>query len=114
MKQSRRELDAISGTDAKKSSRFGNLGCALFSLPFFLAGVAVIYFLGVSPLLKVVRASNWQATPCVITSSKVASSSDGDTYAVEVRYAYTVNGQQYQGTRYSFFSGYTSGYSGKS
>jgi len=114
MKKSIRELDAISGTDRKKSSRFGNLGCALFSLPFFLGGVAVIYFLGVSPLLKVVRAANWHATPCVITSSKVASSSDGDTYAVEIRYAYTVNGQQHQGTRYSFFSGYTSGYSGKS
>jgi hypothetical protein len=36
MKKSSSETDAISGVKAKKS-RFGNLGCALFSLPFFLA-----------------------------------------------------------------------------
>jgi len=111
MKKSRSESDAISGTNEKKTSRFGNLGCALFSLPFLLGGAAAIYFLGLNPLLRVVRASSWDATPCVITSSRVVS--NDDTYSVEIRYSYSVNGKLYPGTRYSFFSGSTSGYSGK-
>jgi hypothetical protein len=42
MKRSRRETDAISEASSRRTSRFGNLGCALFSLPFFFAGVALI------------------------------------------------------------------------
>ena len=111
MKKSTPESDAISETNQKKAGRFGSLGCALFSLPFLVGGAAAIYFLGVNPLLRVIRASSWDATPCVITSSRVAS--HDDTYSVEIRYSYSVNGKSYQGTRYSFFSGSTSGYSGK-
>jgi hypothetical protein len=113
MKRSRRERDAISGAGAKKTGRFGNLGFLLFSLPFLLAGVALVYFLGLSPALKIIRASTWDATPCVVTSSRVASSSDGDTFAVEIRYSYQVGGKPYQGSRYGFFGGYSSGYSSK-
>lgn len=113
MKKSRRETDAISGVNTKKTGRFGNVGCLLFSLPFFLAGAALIYFLGLSPALKIMRASSWDATPCVVTSSKVASGSDGDTFAVEIHYTYTIDSKQYQGARYSFFTGYSSGYSSK-
>ncbi len=113
MKRSRRESDAISGASSHKTSRFGNLGCALFALPFFLAGAAIIYFLGLSPALRILRASSWNATPCVITASRVASSSDGDTFSVEIHYSYTVDDKQYQGTRYSFFGGSSSGYASK-
>ena len=111
MKKSTPESEAISENDQKKTSRFGNLGCALFSLPFLLGGAAVIYFLGLNPLLRVVRASGWEATPCVVTSSRIVS--HDDTYSVEIHYSYSVNGKSYAGTRYSFFSGSTSGYSGK-
>lgn len=113
MKRSRRETEAISGANAKKTGCRGNLGCALFSLPFFLGGAIAIYFLGLYPALKVFRASSWEPIPCVVTSSKVASSSDGDTFAVEIRYSYTIEGKQYQGTRYGFFGGYSSGHRSK-
>jgi len=112
MKKSSSETDAISGVKAKRP-RFGNLGCALFSLPFFLAGAAMIYFLGVSPAMRILRASSWDATSCVVTSSRVTSSSDGDTFAVEIHYSYSVGGKQFQGTRYSFFGGSSSGYASK-
>ena len=113
MKKSRREMDAISGAGAGRTGRFSNLGCLLFSLPFFLAGAALIYFLGLGPALKSIRAATWDATPCVVTSSRVASSSDGDTFAVEIHYTYAIDGKQYQGTRYGFFGGYSSGYASK-
>ncbi len=114
MKKSRRETDAISGANTEKPGRLhGNLGVVLFSLPFFLAGAAIIYFLGFSPALKILRASSWDATPCVVTSSRVASGSDGDTFAVEIHYSYTFGGKQHQGTRYSFFVGSSSGYASK-
>lgn len=113
MKQSRSEADAISGASSRKTSRFGNLGCALFSLPFLFAGAALIYFLGVTPLVRVLRASSWNATPCVVTSSRVASSSDGDTFSVEIHYSYSVEGRQYDGKRYGFFGGSSSGYASK-
>src|SRR5262245_61909176 len=97
MKKSTPESDAISDTYQKKGGRFGNLGCALFSLPFLLGGAVAIYFLGVNPLLRVMRASSWDATPCVVTSSRVVS--HDDTYSVEIRYSYSVNGKSYQCTR---------------
>jgi hypothetical protein len=113
MKKSRRETDAISEEGTRKTGRFGNIGFLLFSSPFLLAGAALIYFLGLGPALKIIRASTWDATPCVVISSRVASSSDGDTFAVEIHYTYTVDGKQYQGTRYGFFGGYSSGYDSK-
>ena len=113
MKRSTRETEAISGSDAKKTGCRGNVVLVLFSVPFFLAGAAVIYFLGLSPMLSVLRASSWDPIPCVITSSKVASSSDGDTFAVEIKYSYTFDTKQYQGNRYGFFTGYSSGHTSK-
>lgn len=113
MKRSTREKEAISEAHAKKTGCRGNLGCALFSLPFFLAGAIAIYFLGLSPALKVFRASSWEPIPCVVTSSKVATGSGGDTYSVEIHYSYTIDGKQYPGTRYGFFGGSSSGFDSK-
>src|SRR6185369_3863545 len=97
MKRSSRETEAISGSDAKKTGCRSHVVLILFSVPFFLAGAAVIYFLGVSPALSVLRASSWDPIPCVITSSKVASSSDGAIFAIEIKYSYTFDGKQYPG-----------------
>lgn len=113
MKKSKRMSEAISGTESKKIGGCGYMGCALFSLPFLLAGLAVLYFLTVGPALKIREARNWNPTPCVIISSEVDSSSDGDTFAVAIHYSYTIDGRQYQSDRYDFFSGSTSGYEGK-
>ncbi len=110
MKKSRRESEPISGTEGKKKG-CSNLGCALFSLPFFLGGAAVIYFLFAGPAIKIFRAQSWNPTPCTIISSKVAG--DGDTYSVEVVYSYTVAGDQYQSDRYDFVEASTSSREGK-
>lgn len=110
MKKSRREPEPISGKEGKKKG-CSNLGCALFSLPFFLAGAAVIYFLFVGPALKILGAQSWNPTPCTIISSKVGGS--GDTHSVEILYSYTVDDQQYQSDRYDFVNASTSGYAGK-
>src|ERR1044071_3170650 len=114
MKKSTRESGAISGLARKKTVGFkGSLGCLLISVPFFLAGAAVTYFVGARPLIKIVRASSWAPTPCVVTSSTVASSSDGDTFRPEIHYSYVVDDKRYEGTKYCFSVGYSSGYSKK-
>lgn len=113
MKLSTREAEAISEPGKKTGCR-GNFGCIMFSVPFLLAGALLLYFLGVQPAVRVFRASSWTPTPCVITSSKVASSSDSDTYAVDIHYSYTIDGRQYESKRYNFAIGYTSGRDSKS
>jgi hypothetical protein len=110
MKKSRRASESISRSEVKKKG-CSNLGCALFSLPFFLAGAVVIYFLFVGPAVKIFRAQSWNPTPCTIISSKVGGS--GDTHSIEIVYSYTVDGQQYQSDRYDFVDASTSGYEGK-
>ena len=110
MKKSRRESEPMSGKEGKKKG-CSNLGCALFSLPFFLAGAAVIYFLFLGPALKILSAQSWNPTPCTVISSKVGGS--GDTHSIEIVYSYTVEGSQYQSDRYDFINASTSGYAGK-
>jgi len=114
MKKSTRESGAISGLARKKTVGIkGGLGCLLISVPFFLAEAAVTYFVGARPLIKIIRASSWNPTPCVVTASTVASSSDGDTFRPEIHYSYVVDDKRYEGTRYSFAVGYSSGRSSK-
>ena len=110
MKKSRREPEPISGKKGEKKG-CSNLGCALFSLPFFLAGAAVIYFLFIGPALKILTAQSWNPTPCTVISSKVGGS--GDTHSIEIVYSYTIDGRQYQSDRYDFVNASTSGYAGK-
>ena len=111
MKRSMRASEPLSGSKTKKSG-CSNLGCALFALPFLLAGAVFLYFFTVGPALKIYEAQSWSPTPCVVTSSSVASGGD-DTYAVRIAYTYSVGGGEYHSDRYDFFSGYTSGYDGK-
>ncbi|MES2570745.1 MAG: DUF3592 domain-containing protein, partial [Verrucomicrobiota bacterium] len=87
----------------------------IFGLVFFLIGCSITYLLLFKPLLLVVKSRNWKATPCKVVSSRVMTHSgdDGNTYSVEVRYAYEVDGRNYQANRYSFATGSTSGYAGK-
>lgn len=110
MKKSRRESEPISGKGGEKKG-CSNLGCALFSLPFFLAGAAVIYFLFAGPALKIFKAQSWDPTPCTVLSSRVAG--DGETYSVELVYSYTVDDRQYQSDRYDFVNVTTSSHEGK-
>jgi hypothetical protein len=101
---------------AKAKGSQGGFGClaAFFSL-FLLAGIGVGIPLVVLPVYRAVVARSWQAVPCTVESSTVQTHSgdDSDTYSVEVRYAYEYGGRHYQGDRYRFLGGSSSGYDGK-
>lgn len=90
------------------------LGCFLGPALFLVVGLAFSAFF-VVPLARVVQALGWEAVPCEILSSSVAGHhGDGEaTYSVEVRYRYEVDGRSYQGRRYAFLGGSSSGYEGK-
>ncbi len=92
-------------------------GCLLagFFGVFAAAGGAAFYFLTWRPIAGLVAAQGWVETECAITSSRVdeSRSSEGTTYRVDVRYTYEVDWQTYEGDRYDFSVGYSSGYDGK-
>ena len=92
-------------------------GCALylFASVFFVAGSVVFVFFSGVPLWRWVGAQSWETVPCVIESSSVGSHSDSDgtTYSIRIRYSYVWEGQTYRGDAYNFFSGSSSGRSGK-
>lgn len=89
-------------------------GCLFGAVLFLGVGVAFsLVFL--VPLSRVVGALGWDPVPCEILSSRVERHSGGDdaTYSVEVVYRYQVDGRSYQGRRYRFLAGASSGYEGK-
>jgi hypothetical protein len=65
--------------------------------------------------LEALDARGWAPTPCTIVASGVKShsSDDGTTYSVELVYAYTVDGREHKGWRYTFMDVSSSGYEGK-
>lgn len=106
-------MKAISRTSSANGS-----GCflRLFGLVFLLAGAGIFLFLSGRPIFHWMVAQSWQTVPCTILSSSVgthSSSDGGDTYSVDIRYAYEWEGQHYESDRYNFFGGSSSGYDGK-
>jgi hypothetical protein len=95
-----------------RSQRSGCWGCWLFASFFLLAGGAATYFFFVRPALRVVDARAWQPVPCTILDSHVEthSGSDSNTYSIAVRFAYGVEGREYESDRYEFMGGSSSGY----
>lgn len=96
---------------AEKESKKGT-GCAvMFFAVFGLAGSAFMYFMVIAPLMNLSDSSDWVETPCVITSSQVHVNrdSDGDTYRIDIHYKYKVFNKQYEGERYNFVVGSSSG-----
>jgi hypothetical protein len=90
-------------------------GCmAGFFAVFLLAGLGFLAFFAI-PAWRAVVALGWQAVPCEILSSAVASHSgdDSTTYSVEVSYLYEVDELELRGDRYEFLGGSSSGYAGK-
>lgn len=73
------------------------------------------WFLGIQPMLQIIDAQGWQEVDCVILSSRVASSdsSDSDTYRIAITYEYEVGDARYEGDRYNFSIGSSSGYDRK-
>jgi hypothetical protein len=98
-------------------------GClVLFGLAFALFGSLFVAIFFALPLWRVAQARSWTETPCTILESRLGSSadSDGDTWRVEVRFAYQAGGGPEAGgaaresDRYDLAGGvYTSGRDGK-
>lgn len=117
----RREAEAGgSGTGfvkpvAGRSGKRMSPGCLVgFFGVFLVAGLgftAVFAF----PAYRVLQARSWDPVPCEILESRVATHSgdDGNTYSVEIRYRYEAWGATYEGDRYTFLGGSSSGYDGK-
>lgn len=97
----------------------GGLGTRLFLALFFgvflAVGGGLLYVLVARPVTQYVQARSWDAVPCRIISSEVHenSDSDGSTYRVDVRYSYSVGGQDFVGDRYRFLRFSSSGRDGK-
>lgn len=85
----------------------------LFFAVFFLAGAFILWSVTLGPIYQILQARSWEEVPCTVVSSRVASSDDGDTYAVEIVYEYEAWGQTIRSDRYDFVPGYSSGYEGK-
>jgi hypothetical protein len=109
---------------ALSDKRRGNSGSGcliLFGLFFAGIGSLFVYLMFILPLWKMSLASDWVAVPCTILDSNVGvnADSEGDTYRVEVHFAYhynpealeaDVSGPRYESTLFDFTDGsYSSG-----
>lgn len=100
---------------ARRETPGKSLGCVVgFFGIFLLAGLGFFSVIAV-PAWRNLQALSWPEVPCEVLESRVASHAgdDGDTYSVEVRYRYQVDGREHVSGRYEFFPGSTSGYEGK-
>ncbi|MFA6103976.1 MAG: DUF3592 domain-containing protein [Victivallaceae bacterium] len=94
-----------------KSGRSGRYALCVFFGIFLLVGVFAGYFTFIKPVLKIWLSANWPQVPCVIESSRVASSSGkSTTYSAEVIFRYQYQGIAHIGDKYDFISGSSSGY----
>lgn len=95
----------------KNGRRIGSL----LGLVFLAIGLVVPYFTFVRPLQRQHAARQWTPVEAVVTKSMVKShrGDDSTTYSVYIAYRYTLDGRTYEGDRYTFLSGSSSGYEGK-
>lgn len=111
-------MPVSSVSKVRKAQGRGKLGgCMIvgFFLVFAAAGTAMAYWLSWKPWSGLVAARSWTSVPCTILTSEVetSSSSDGDTYRIAITYEYEYAGVGYEGDRYNFSFGSSSGYEGK-
>jgi len=87
----------------------------LFFALFAVIGLAATYVFAGRPIVRILRARGWESTSCFILYSGVRTSrgSDNDTYRVEVRYRYDVDGVRHFGDLYQFNTTATSNYASK-
>jgi hypothetical protein len=108
----RRPVPAAAGAALPPRRRLSSstLGCFLGPALFLVAGLGLAAFFLV-PLGRVIQALGWDPVSCEVLSSSVDRHQGGDeaTYSVEVRYRYEVDGRSYQGRRYRFLGGSSSG-----
>jgi hypothetical protein len=96
--------------------RFGGRGVLVLVFGVFLAlGGSMTYMILLRPVLGILQARGWVATPCQVAASGVRShrGDKSTTYSVNILFSYEVAGRPYMANRYSFFTGSSSGYEGK-
>jgi Protein of unknown function (DUF3592) len=105
------ETRPISSRDRPELGR--KVGAGFFFI-FLIVGLAATWFLLVRPVLKILAAKSWTATPCLVLSSEVRSHrGKSTTYSVNILFEYEVNGRRFKSNRYSFMGGSSSGRDGK-
>src|SRR6476619_3906249 len=75
-------------------------------------GTALLIPLLLLPLYRTWMARSWREVPCTILTSGVQSKgklNGGTTFKTAITYSYAVNGREYTGNRYDFFSVATAG-----
>ena len=82
---------------------------------FLGLGLLALYFAFIGPLIKIIGARAWKATDCRIISSALRThrGSKSTTYSIDISFAYVWESHEYVSNRYSFFTGSSSGTSGK-
>ncbi len=109
------EPDNMPISEKKAPARAGRVVMVLFFGVFLLVGVGLGYGFFIRPVLQIVAARDWIVVPCEILSSRVKthSDSDGSTYSVDIVYRYLYQEHTYTANRHQFFTGSSSGYTGK-
>lgn len=106
---------ALSVRSTKRNEVSGCFLWPFFTL-FFIAGAVAFYFMTFQPLWGVASSGDWKETPCEVISSEVGvhDGDESDTYSIDIRYKYTVDGRRHVSSRYGFMSGMSSsGYASK-
>lgn len=100
---------------AKSKTKNRSFFLVLFGLPFFGAGVGMLWFLTADPVNNGLASKNWPKVACEVIHSKLDSSSDGDTYRVDIQTSYSYQGRDYDSGSYdaSIDNFYSSGASSK-
>jgi hypothetical protein len=90
------------------------------AIPFYVlslaVGIGLLIPLLLLPLYRTWMARSWREVPCTILTSGVRSTNElkgGTTFQIAITYSYVVNGREYTGSRYDFFSVATIGYRSK-
>ena len=102
-------LASANASHAGEASSPLKLGlAALFMLPFVVLGLSLLLFGVTTTLVDWARAQQWQATPAIVESAATLWEPGQEGAAasgVEVRFRYTVAGQEYRGQRASLHIG---------
>ncbi|MGB2337823.1 MAG: DUF3592 domain-containing protein, partial [Alcanivorax sp.] len=79
----------------------------LFPGVFLVAGLAVMFFVGLKPAFQYWQAGSWDRVPATVLSSTLNRSySDGSTTSnVSARYRYDYNGRSYSSSTVSQYGG---------
>lgn len=94
-----------------RGTKLGRTAGAVFFSFFLAIGSVAFFLLFVRPVVGILSARSWRATPCTVVSSGVQRhrGSDSTTYRVDVLYSYEVNGREFRSNRYGFMGGSSSG-----